>query len=123
MIGYPPSVGSRVLVADDSAVARLTLARALRAAGFDVLEHASVETSSLVDPASVRCALLDLELDDGTGTDIAARLRETRPDLPIAFFSSARTGDVLAHARTFGPVFEKPAQLDDAVAWVRRAAV
>lgn len=115
-------MSSRVLVADDSAVARLTVTRALRAAGFDVVEHASVTSSADVDPASVACALLDLELDDGNGTDIAARLREARPELPIAFFSSARTGDALAHARTFGPVFEKPAQLDDAVAWVRRAA-
>lgn len=114
--------GAPVFLADDSAVARLALVRALRSAGFEVVERASVAASASVDAAGIACALLDLELEDGTGTDIAGRLRAARPELPIAFFSSVPAPDLLAHAETFGPVFAKPEQLDDAVAWVRAAA-
>ncbi len=110
-----------MLLADDSAVVRLALARALRGAGFVVLEHASVEETAAVDPSEIACALLDLELEDGIGTDIAGRLRTARPELPIAFFSSAPGPELLARARAFGPVFAKPEELEAAVAWVRRS--
>ena len=43
-------------------------------------------------------------------------------DLPVAFFSAASPPDVVARARTVGPVFAKPAELDGAVAWARKHA-
>lgn len=109
---------ARVLIADDSAVARLTVAREVRAAGLDVIEHESAAAASAVDARDVACALLDLELGDGHGTDVASRLRSARAELPVAFFSSATDGDLVVHARTIGPVFAKPHELGDAVAWV-----
>lgn len=107
-----------VLVADDSPAARFVVVRDVRARGLDVVEEESVAGASGVDPSGIACALLDLELEDGTGTDIATSLRERRSDLPIAFFSSAETGDLLERARRMGPVFAKPDQLGLAVAWV-----
>lgn len=107
-----------VLVADDSPAARYVVVRDVRARGLEVVEETSVAGASGVDPSGIACALLDLELEDGTGTDIATRLREGRSDLPIAFFSSAEAGDLLDRARGMGPVFQKPGQLGLAVAWV-----
>ena len=66
------------------------------------------------------CALLDLDLGDGLGTEIAERLRAGQGALPIAFFSSTSSPEVLAQAATFGPVFAKPDDLDEAIAWVCR---
>ena len=110
----------RVLIADDSAVARLSLVKPMRAEGIEVEERDSARTASSVDPSELACALLDLELGDGFGTEVAERLREGEDALPIAFFSSSREPEVLEHARTFGPVFAKPGELDDALDWIRR---
>ncbi len=110
----------RVLIADDSAVARVSVARRVRAEGIEVEERDSAAGASSVDTEDLACALLDLELGDGFGTDVAARLRQGQGGLPIAFFTSSLTPEVLAHAKTFGPVFAKPDELDQAIDWVRR---
>ena len=106
-----------VLVADDSPVARYTLLRELRKAG---IEPACVSTAAealalSLDDAGLTCALLDLDLGDAPGTVVAERLRARHPDMPIAFFTSSRETDAAA---SFGPVFAKPQDLADAVAWV-----
>ncbi len=108
----------RVLIADDSAVARVSGARALGAAGVDVVEEATAAGASAVDSGALACALLDLDLGDGDGADVAARLRASNGALPIAFFTSERAPDVLARASAIGPVFAKPQELDAAVQWV-----
>ena len=87
-------VVSRVLIADDSAVARVTVARRVRAAGFEVVEHDSVASAATVDARTITCALLDFDLGDGFGVDVAARLRSEESGLPIAFFTSSSTSDV-----------------------------
>jgi CheY-like chemotaxis protein len=109
-----------VLIADDSAVARVSVARRVRAEGIEVVEQDSAAGASSIDTADLACALLDIDLGDGFGTEVAERLREGLDTLPIAFFSSTSTPEVLARAATFGPVFAKPEQLDQAIDWVRR---
>jgi CheY-like chemotaxis protein len=111
-----------VLVVDDSPVVRLALRRALRAAGFEVVERDSVASAADVAPHELACAVLDLELGDGLGVEVAARLRAARPDLPLAFFSSADDEALLERARDLALVFPKPGRLDDVVAWAREAA-
>jgi len=109
-----------VLLADDSPVARLTIARRLRAEGFRVLEGATAD-EALASAAMTlpECALLDLDLGDADGSEVAARLRVTYVNLPIAFFSDAESEDSVERARTMGPVFAKPHELDAAVTWVK----
>jgi len=106
-------MGRRVLVADDSAVVRLTVARRVRAEGHDVVEADSVRAALAVDVSNIDCALLDLDLGDGFGTDVAEKL-----SVPFAFFTSEKSGDALERAKALGAVFAKPDQLEDAVAWV-----
>ncbi len=108
----------RILVADDSAVSRLTVTRRLRADGLDVIEHESVASAFTVDGAILDCALLDHDLGDGYGTEIAKRLRARAPALPIAFFTSTDDAAIRAELAVEGPVFAKPAELDAAIAWV-----
>jgi DNA-binding response OmpR family regulator len=107
----------RVLVADDSALVRDILTRRAVHLGFEVVPCDSVLATRKVDAAGLACAMLDLDLGDGRGTDVAAELRASRPGLPIAFFSSG-TPEQTAAARAFGPVFLKPDDLEDAIAWL-----
>jgi CheY-like chemotaxis protein len=111
---------ARVLIADDSAVARVSVARRVRAEGREVIEQDSAKSAGAVDATDLSCALLDLDLGDGDGTDVAARLRAGNGGLPIAFFTSTRTPDAVARASAIGPVFAKPDDLDAAVDWIRR---
>jgi len=108
-----------VLLADDSAVARLAVARRLRADGFEVLEQASAVLPNTETLARVACALLDLDLGDEDGTAFGRMLLAHHAELPIAFFSGTASSDLLARARALGPVFAKPGELDAAVAWIR----
>jgi DNA-binding response OmpR family regulator len=110
----------RVLIADDSAVARVTVARRVRAAGLEVVEHDSCASASTVDASTLACALLDFDLGDGYGVEVAARLRAEQDALPIAFFTSTSTNEVVSQAAEFGPVFTKPDELDAAIDWIER---
>jgi FixJ family two-component response regulator len=65
------------------------------------------------------CALVDLDLGDGYGTDLAAALRQKSPALPVAFFTAGASGELLAAAAKLGPVFAKPGDLGRAVEWIR----
>jgi DNA-binding response OmpR family regulator len=108
-----------VLLVDDSAVARRVLARRLEAEGFQVIEASSAAMARKVDAASLGCAIVDLELPDGDGTDLARALAERRPALPIAFFTMGAAPSLVEGARARGPVFLKP-DVNPLVAWVKR---
>lgn len=107
----------RLLLADDSAVVRVSLARRFRAAGLVVVEADSVAAAVAIDPTSVDVALLDFDLGDGYGNEIAAHLRAAAPNLPIAFFTSS-SADETGDLTPYGPVFAKPDQTEAVVAWV-----
>ncbi len=103
----------RVLVCDDSPVARAAVEKKLRDRGLDVVSCASAAEAHEAELDGIRCALLDVDLGDGYGTDVAERLRSSAPELPIAFFTSEE-----AVGSDVGPVFRKPAELDAAIAWI-----
>jgi len=109
-----------VLFVDDSAVARALASRLFAERGIAVTVAASSREAAAIDPASLSAALLDIELDDGLGTELAERLRSTSPALPIAFLTAGNRQAILELARSFGPVFLKSSGVEDAVSWVAR---
>jgi len=78
----------RLLVVEDEEAIRSPLAEALASEGFDVETAASaaqaLETAERTDPDLV---LLDLMLPDGSGFDVARRLRERGP-VPIIMLTA-----------------------------------
>jgi DNA-binding response OmpR family regulator len=108
-----------VLLVDDSPVARRVVTARLVPEGFDVVEAASVAAARKVDVFTLGCAIVDLELPDGDGTDLARLLAEKRPSLPIAFFTQGTAPSLIEGARGRGTVFLKP-DLGPLVAWVKR---
>lgn len=111
-----------ILFVDDSAVARFLIARLLAERGLTVTALASSEEAARVDPQAFAAALLDIELGDGFGTEVAARLRAGAPELPIAFLTAGGPAVHLDAARQLGPVFSKSSGVEDAVRWIAEAA-
>jgi CheY-like chemotaxis protein len=111
-----------ILFVDDSAVARVAVKRRLVALGLDVVTFASAAEASAAHGGEFAAALLDIELGDGYGPDLGARLREGAPALPIAFLTAGGPAEILAAAALLGPVFSKTSELDDAVRWLVEAA-
>jgi DNA-binding NtrC family response regulator len=112
-----------ILLVDDSPVALRALNQRLAAEGFEVREASSAAAARNLDGATLGrllVAILDLQLGDGDGTDLAANLLARRPSLPIAFFTTGATPSLVESARGRGPVFLKP-DMTPLVQWVKRA--
>jgi CheY-like chemotaxis protein len=112
----------RILFVDDSPVARRAATSLLAARGLAVTALASCAEAEGVDASAFSAALLDIELADGLGTDIAERLRQAAPSLPIAFLTAGGPAIALDLARRIGPVFSKSAGVEEAVRWAAEAA-
>ncbi len=79
-IGPDPSL----LIVDDDAPLRTRLARAMEQRGFAVTAVESVSAGlGSVATSPPAYAVVDLKLEDGSGLDLVARLREARPDARV----------------------------------------
>jgi DNA-binding NtrC family response regulator len=77
-----------VLLVDDSAAVRESVARRLRADGYDVIEARTVADAEMIVAAGVDVLLTDIVLDDDVdGFTLAKRAREMDPTLPLVFMS------------------------------------
>jgi FixJ family two-component response regulator len=110
-----------VLLVDDSPLVRTVLARELRALGIPSRELQSLAECMNFNDADCVCAILDLDLDSGTGVAAAALLRQSLPDMPVAFFTASEDVPLLATAQLNGPVYVKPRALRELLAWTRNA--
>jgi len=110
-----------VLVVDDSALARAVVTRALGARGLKVQAFAEAKEAEAVDPRGICAALLDLEIGEASGADVARLLRKAAPAMPIAFLTAGGPAALLDAARTLGPVFSKESELDQAATWIAMA--
>ena len=112
----------RVLIVDDSAVARRALATRLGASGWETVAEATTARALALSLDDVACAVLDLDLGDGDGVTLAKALRAKHPALRIAFFSGTVETELVERAHALGPVFSKPDDVEGLVAWVTEAA-
>ncbi len=110
------------LIADDTELARTAVVRRLSADGVSCVEASSAAAATAIDPSTICCALLDLDLGDGNGVDVAVALQKRAPGLRVAFFTAGSSPDILARATALAPVFGKPDDLERAVAWVKSCA-
>lgn len=111
-----------ILFVDDSAVVRAATLRRLHARGLPVTALGSASEVEGVDATRFAAALLDIDLGDGFGPDLAARLRRASPGLPIAFLTAGVPSIHIEAARAYGPVFEKGTGVEEAIGWVVAAA-
>jgi CheY-like chemotaxis protein len=109
----------RILLADDSALVRHALSRRLRALGYEVVEADTDEDAQAVDAATITFVVMDLELGVADGTETAARIFAANPSVRVAFFTSGSSAEVLLRAKAIGPVFAKPDEFEQLIAWMR----
>jgi CheY-like chemotaxis protein len=113
----------RVLVVEDDALIRMSIAEMLETRGHTVFEAGDgneairVHTNETID-----VLLADVGLPGMNGVEVAERMRETRPDLPVLFATGDQTANgVVRDART--AVIVKPygvADLTEAIGRITR---
>ena len=101
----------QVLVLEDDPMVRRGLSRALRVAGHDVV---AVERCSGVRALEhgFDVAILDLELPDGSGVEVACELLAVGATQGVVFFSGAYDPVLLRRAELFGAVVAKSENLE-----------
>lgn len=83
------SAGGHILIIDDEAGLRQTLARILQRAGFEVTTAASgSEGVGLLDQHPFDLIYLDIRMPDMSGLDALKLIHENYPDLPVILFTA-----------------------------------
>ncbi len=102
----------RVLVVDDSKLARMAVAKALNAlhADWARLEAANAdEALGLAKTDSFDLAILDFNMPGRDGLVLAAELLALKPGMPLAVISANHQVEVVTRAREVGATFlQKP---------------
>ncbi len=119
--GMPPAAegGRTLLIVDDDAPLRERLARAMARRGYDVTTAGSVadgnQAARAVAPAY---AVVDLRLGDGSGLDVVAALRQSRPEARIVMLTGYGNIATAVAAVKAGAVdyLPKPADADQIAA-------
>jgi DNA-binding NtrC family response regulator len=116
-----------VLVVDDEALIRWSVAESLEAAGFSVMEagtaHEALAHFGL--PGCGSCVvLLDLRLPDSDDLGLLRRIREVAPQCRVILMTAHGTPEILAEALQAGAygVLGKPFDLSHVVGLVQQAA-
>jgi CheY-like chemotaxis protein len=98
----------RILIVDDSKLARMSVAKALHnlRPEWERLEATNAdEALALVQQHAIDVALLDFNMPGRDGLSLAADLRVLRPDMPVAVISANAQHEVVSRAREVGADF------------------
>jgi len=113
---------SSILVVDDEANHRQTLAIGLRLEGFEVSEAGDGEEAlRVVDGACVDLAIIDLMMPGINGLDLARRLRFRHPGVRIVLTSAYHLSERQIERAGVGAVgfVPKPYEMDELVGFLR----
>lgn len=98
----------KILIVDDSKLARMSVGRLLSGLRPDWarLEAANAE-EALAQVAAQRpdIVLLDFNMPGQSGLELAAQLREARPELPVALISANTQMEIVEKTRDTGATF------------------
>lgn len=115
---------ARIALVDDEASVRVSMARLLRLADYEVLPYASGEEflASLAD-AHPDCALLDVHLPGMTGIQVQHALRSAHAQLPVVFITASEDPAVERDALSAGGicVLRKPFTCNNLLASISSA--
>lgn len=115
-----------VLIVDDEALIRWSVAESLEAAGFGVVEASNAREAlqRLSDrPNGISVAVLDLKLPDSSDLGLLRRIREIAPLCRIILMTAHGTPEIMDEARRAGAfsALSKPFDMTRIVGLVRDA--
>jgi len=96
-----------VLVEDDPELAR-TVERVLTRYGHNTTVASSIAQAEALT-GTFDCGILDIDLPDGNGVDLAVRMLDSGQIGAVVFYSASSDPDVIAQARELGPFVSKAA--------------
>jgi CheY-like chemotaxis protein len=115
------------LIVDDSKLARIVVGKLLRQLkpDWELVEAVNAdEALAVLAERRVDVALVDFNMPGRDGLDLAADLRATRPEMPIAVISANIQDEVVARARSVNASFlPKPLTEETLAGFVSGAAL
>jgi CheY-like chemotaxis protein len=106
----------RVLVVDDSKLARMAVARSLGALQPDWIRLEAANAGEAADLArDADIALLDFNMPGVDGLAFAAELRQLRPAMPLAIISANNQRQIVDRAQAIGATFLPKPLTEDAL--------
>jgi len=109
----------RILVVDDSKLARMVMAGAFRRVRPD-LELVEVtnaaEALNAISNESIDIALIDFNMPGIDGLELASRIRRAHPQMPIALVSANVQDEIIARTRELSASFIAKPLTDEALA-------
>ncbi|RFC66294.1 nitrogen regulation protein NR(I) [Fulvimarina endophytica] len=117
-------MAQHILIADDDAAIRTVVSQAMMRAGFEVRATSNIATLwRWVTSGEGDLIVTDVLMPDGNIFDSMAKMRNSRPDLPIVVMSAQNTFMTAVKAAEKGAYdyVPKPFDLNDLVGIVRRA--
>jgi DNA-binding NarL/FixJ family response regulator len=98
----------KLLIVDDSKLARMSAAKALKALYPDWIrvEAANAdEALALSQQGAFDIALLDFNMPGRDGLELAADLKKADPAMPVAIISANHQDEIVARAKAIGATF------------------
>jgi CheY-like chemotaxis protein len=108
----------KILVVDDSKIARMAMANALRRLRpeWESIEASSAEDAlHVIATGAVDAALIDFNMPGTDGLELIAKLREFLPALPMAMVTANLQDETIARARELKAAFIAKPLTDEAV--------
>lgn len=119
------SARPRVLVVDDEALVRWSVAETLAAQGYEVTEAGDAASAirTFSAPVVTDVVLLDLRLPDSDDLRVLSMMRRLSPATPVILMTAYGSPEILAEARRIGAfsVVNKPFDMRDLGPLVERA--
>lgn len=116
----------KVLVVDDSKLARMVMVSALRRIRpeWTLVETANAnEALAAVSANKIDIALIDFNMPDTDGLELVARIHKTHPVMPVAVVSANVQEEIIGRARELNAGFIPKPLTDDALAAFLSGAV
>jgi len=116
-----------VLVVDDSKLARIVAGKAISALQPEwqrIEAGTAADALDIVNSQQVDIAVLDFNMPDKDGLELASELRASHPNMPIALITANVQDEIIARARALNATFvAKPVTQDALSAFIAGAAL